>query len=127
MSKEESQLDFSLPAQQLHNKVRAFAGWPGTTASFTLVDEASGKTEDVEYKVVRTRVADAGAVAGSSGADAEVVLASASMYVRCGGGSVLEVLQVQPPGKKVMGVKDLKNGLGKRKLLVRPAAAQVAA
>jgi hypothetical protein len=44
ISKEEGHLDFtSGTAQQLHNKVCAFAGWPGTSASFILHDEASGK------------------------------------------------------------------------------------
>ncbi len=36
MSKDEGALDFSLPARQLHNKVRAFAGWPGTSATLWL-------------------------------------------------------------------------------------------
>jgi methionyl-tRNA formyltransferase len=133
MSREEAQLDFSQPAQRLHDKVRAFAGWPGTFAPFTLLDDASGKAEAVEYKVLRTRVASAEAAAaaaaaagggGGGAAGGEVAFAGGSMLVRCGGGSALEVLQVQPPGKKAMAARDLRNGLGKRRLL---AGAGVAA
>jgi methionyl-tRNA formyltransferase len=128
MSKEEGQLDLSQHAQQLHDKVRAFAGWPGTSAAFTLVDGASGRAEAVEYKVLRTRVAGEAAASsgggGGGGGDAaaagEVVFEGGCMYVRCGGGSVLEVLQVQPPGKKAMGPRDLKNGLGGRSLAAGP-------
>ena len=46
LSKEEGLLDFRVhDAQVLHNKVRAFAGWPGTSARFTLQDETTGGTQ----------------------------------------------------------------------------------
>ncbi|GFH07159.1 uncharacterized protein HaLaN_01920 [Haematococcus lacustris] len=42
LSKEDSPLDFfTCPAAELHNRVRALAGWPGTTARFSLVEESS--------------------------------------------------------------------------------------
>lgn len=51
LSKEEGLLDFSAhDAQVLHNKVRAFAGWPGTSARFTLQDEATGGTQQGRNK-----------------------------------------------------------------------------
>ena len=51
LSKEEGLLDFSAhDAQVLHNKVRAFAGWPGTSARFTLQDEATGGTQQDRNK-----------------------------------------------------------------------------
>ena len=38
MSKDEAALDFGAKsAQQLHDQVRAFAGWPGTTAALRIV------------------------------------------------------------------------------------------
>ena len=42
LRKEESVLDFRLPAVQLHNTVRGFAGWPGTSAMLTVMDDTSG-------------------------------------------------------------------------------------
>ena len=37
-------LDFSAAsALELHNRVRGFAGWPGTSAAFVLEDEATGE------------------------------------------------------------------------------------
>ncbi len=44
LTREESVLDLSAAsAAALHNRVRAFAGWPGTSATFLLLDEASGE------------------------------------------------------------------------------------
>ena len=44
LTKEEGALDFaSHTAIQLHNKVRAFAGWPGTSARFALKDKETGE------------------------------------------------------------------------------------
>ena len=46
LTKEESLLNFEASsALELHNRVRAFAGWPGTSAMFSLEDEAAGKSQ----------------------------------------------------------------------------------
>ncbi|KAG1663821.1 hypothetical protein FOA52_013386 [Chlamydomonas sp. UWO 241] len=125
LRKEDAALDFtSCTAQQLHNKVRAFAGWPGTTASFRVEEEASGAHEVVEVKVLRTRVADAGTApppdeGGASWGQGDVLL------LACAGGSVLEVLQVQPPTKKPMGARDFRNGLRGKRLSLAAAALSV--
>ena len=36
-------------------QVRAFAGWPGTRASFTVSDPTTGQQEAIDIKVLRTR------------------------------------------------------------------------
>ncbi|GLC48684.1 hypothetical protein PLESTB_000125500 [Pleodorina starrii] len=125
LSREESVLDFSsAPAAVLHNRVRAFAGWPGTSATFLMQDEASGATEAVDVKIVKTRAPGGGGGGGGAAAVAsavsgvEVSFSGDAMLVPCAGGTVLEVLQVQPPTKKSMAAKDFRNGLrGKRLLL----------
>ncbi len=94
MSKEEGILDFSQPARTLHNKVRAFAGWPGTTAAFTIVDDAAGRSETLVYKVLSTRVVD-GSELQETLREGEVAFLGSQMLVPCGDGTVLEVLQVR--------------------------------
>lgn len=42
LRKEDASLRWSRSARELHNQVRAFAGWPGTVGSFSLHDAASG-------------------------------------------------------------------------------------
>ena len=123
-------LDFSQPAAVCHNKVRAFAGWPGTFASFQLVagaaaaagSEAASSSssdgsgaEDIEIKIVRTRLAEASAWGGGEEEGGVAVLRDA-IYVRCGDGSVLQVLELQVPGKRAMAARDFVNGLKGRTL-----------
>ncbi|KAG2484615.1 hypothetical protein HYH03_016569 [Edaphochlamys debaryana] len=119
LRREESQLDFaSTPAHVLHNRVRAFAGWPGTSGTFLVTDEASGASESIDVKIIKTRAPSASTPAASAPAGREVVWEGDAMRVPCASGSVLEVLQVQPPTKKAMAARDFRNGLRGKKLLL---------
>jgi hypothetical protein len=76
--------------------VRAFAGWPGTKATFHICPvDADGESrpeesETVTIKIITTRVVEGGG-ATESGAAHEVKLAKTGLHVRCEDGSVLEV------------------------------------
>ena len=51
LTKEESILDLaSHTALELHNRVRAFAGWPGTSIGLILEDEGAGEKEGAQLK-----------------------------------------------------------------------------
>ncbi|KAF5762416.1 putative formyl transferase [Helianthus annuus] len=52
ISQEESWLSFDEEASVLHNKVRAFAGWPGTRARILVIDEKSDKRSKLELKSI---------------------------------------------------------------------------
>jgi methionyl-tRNA formyltransferase len=129
LTKEEAQLDFQQSAPVLHNKLRAFAGWPGTFAALT-VTSSSSSSEDaaaqqqqqhIQVKVLRSRVGDAAAEELVKAAPAgQVVFADSGkrMLLPCGDGSVLEVLQLQPPTKKAMEPKAFFNGLTGKQLTV---------
>ena len=94
---EEGVLAFNRSAQQLHDTVRAFQGWPGTRA--TLFVEG-GAPEGVAMKVLTTRV---GVAAMSSPGDVTRVHATKeALSITCDDGSVLDVLQLQVPGGKPM-------------------------
>eukprot|EP00798_Chlamydomonas_sp_ICE-L_P030780 gene30780-35819_t len=120
LTKEDSILDFSLDAVTLHNKVRGYAGWPGTSASFVLEDTSSGKQETISMKVLKTKVAPASIAPSPSTQDGEVHWGSDdSMIIPCAGGtSWLQVLQVQPPTKKAMPTKSYKNGVQHKKIAI---------
>lgn len=137
IGREEAALDFgSSSAQALHDRVRAFAGWPGTTASFELLDpEQSGGSgnngEQLELKIVRTRVAPAaawaaGSSSGGAAAQRQVHVSKEGMFVQCGDGSVLELVEVQAPGKKAVAARDFANGLRGRVLAWQERAVTVA-
>lgn len=117
LTRDQGALDFHHPAVVCHNKVRAFAPWPGTYHNFELVDTESGKTEELELKVLKTRVIDDG-TAGSDDAHGENVVStgSAGLRITCGDGHALELLEVQAPGRKAIAAKDFVNGLKGRVL-----------
>ncbi|EFJ26134.1 hypothetical protein SELMODRAFT_173020 [Selaginella moellendorffii] len=106
---EEAWLSFEEPAAIIHNKVRAFSEWPGTKAKFHL--SSSNDREILEMKIVTTRVCQSGFPSTRS-----ILLKAGSMLVECGDHSWLEILEVQPPGRKVMKARDFWNGLQGKEL-----------
>jgi methionyl-tRNA formyltransferase len=86
-------LDFSRPAEVLERRLRAFTPWPGgfTTLAGHLL------------KVHRAEVGMGQGVPGT------VLAADARLEVACGEGSLLP-LEVQPEGKRRMGVRDFLRG-----------------
>ena len=96
LTKNDARMDFSGSAQQLYDRWRGFQPWPGAYTFFR------GKT----VSVPRMRIAEnlTGLAHGEAVADKGRLLAG------CGGGSVIELLEVQPEGKKKMSAKDFING-----------------
>jgi len=86
LSKELSPLDFSKPAQALHNQVRGLNPWPGATMAF----------EGRPLKVHKARVARQG---------------GSPLCVPCGDGQYLELLVVQAEGKKAIVADEFLRGL----------------
>nr|XP_043616718.1 methionyl-tRNA formyltransferase [Erigeron canadensis] len=115
MNQEESWLSFDEEALVLHNKVRAFAGWPGTRAKLLVIDEKSDKCNELELKVITSRVYQGNDVQRSE--DDEVTFRRGSLIVPCGGHTILEVLELQLPGKKVVNAAAFWNGLRGQKLM----------
>ncbi|KAM3575057.1 hypothetical protein VYU27_002973 [Nannochloropsis oceanica] len=113
-------------ARTIHNKVRGFAGWPGTWAWFELVEEEEGgkkSDEIVRLKIVTTRVVEQEGEGRKEAGGRGVELVGGKtgcLRVVCGDESVLDLLEVQPPGKKVMDSKSYANGLRGRTLRWRP-------
>ena len=120
---DEAWLNFTDPgvdAATHHNKVRGFAGWPGTKSKFTLRKEGEEEGKEVVLKVITTRVGsdDGGSDAPSAGGVVEV--SKTCLRVPCAGGGWLEVTELQPPGKKPMRAGDFANGLKGSVLAVAP-------
>ncbi|XP_010316070.1 uncharacterized protein [Solanum lycopersicum] len=106
---EESWLSFDDDAQVLHNKVRAFAGWPGTRARLKVIDPNNGESSIIELKIITTRI-----YGGINSQDIEandVLFTKSSLVIPCGGGTALEVLEIQLPGKRAVNAAAFWNGL----------------
>jgi methionyl-tRNA formyltransferase len=92
LKKEDGLIDWSQPAQVIHNRVRGLQPWPGAYASFR------GQT----LHIWRSRTADLGGPAGR-------FVKLKPPVVACGSGS-LELVEVQLEGRKRMAAADFANG-----------------
>ncbi|KAG9448977.1 hypothetical protein H6P81_008942 [Aristolochia fimbriata] len=97
ITSEESWLSFDQEALVLHNKVRAFAGWPGTRAKVQMMDENS-EPDTMELKIITTRTSSR---EGVNSHESDIILHKDALLFPCAGAAMLEVLELQPPGKKV--------------------------
>lgn len=93
IDKAEAPIDWRQPAAQIERRVRAFDPFPG--CSF----DAAGET----VKLWRARVLPGGGTPG------QVLRADGTLQVACGEG-VLELLQLQRPGGRRVGVRDFLSG-----------------
>lgn len=89
LSKELSPLDWAKTARQLHDQVRGLYPWPAATAIL----------DTVRCKIVRTSLPGE-----HSGQTPGTVLQAdkRGLRISCGDGEILEILELQPDGKKVM-------------------------
>jgi methionyl-tRNA formyltransferase len=95
LKKEDGLIDFQRSAREIWNRLRGFQPWPGAYTSFR------GKNLNVWA---------ASAAGPSALAPAELRVDNDRLLVGCGEGSVLELLTVQPEGKKRMAAPDFVHG-----------------
>jgi methionyl-tRNA formyltransferase len=110
----ESAVDFaSMSAACIHHKCRGFAEWPGIVGTFQI--GASGDAAVI--KIVTTVVLDAQPGAAQCTREVSVVKHPYQgkdahlLRVVCGDGSVFGIVELLPPSRKVMFVKDFLNGI----------------
>lgn len=109
ISKDEARLSFTENACIVHNKVRAFAGWPGTWGDFVLTGDKG--TEQVRLKIIESVVSrrEGGMCLGVH--DVSFDQENGLLIVTCDDGSRIGALTVQPAGKKAMDARSFWNGL----------------
>jgi methionyl-tRNA formyltransferase len=98
LTREDGRIDFQRTAQDIYNRLRGFQPWPGAFTKFR------GKVLGVTA---------ARPVQGSSQAswvEGQLFLRDSQFFVGCGQNTGLEVLEVQPEGKKRMGAADFARG-----------------
>ena len=100
LSKEEAQLDWTLPAMQLERNIRAFNPWP--IAYFSTEDkDGNGQTLKVyQAEVLPHQDKPAGTILSADKNGIQIATVD----------GVLNLLQLQPAGKKPMSAQDLLNG-----------------
>lgn len=94
--KDTCRIDWSIPANKVHNLIRGLSPYP---AAWTEID-------GTQFKVFETRVAD-DSVAFAPG---EAKCENGRMIVGCGDNTAIEILSIQPQGKKRMAAADYLRG-----------------
>jgi methionyl-tRNA formyltransferase len=99
LKKEEGRIDFQRPAQEVWNRLRGFQPWPGAFTSFR------GKNLNVWGARVFDDLSQP-----RSASEGEMFIEGQSLIVGCGKGTALELIEVQPEGKKRMAARDFVHG-----------------
>lgn len=100
ISKEETVIDWSRPATEVHNKVRALSPKPGTWCTIS----------GARYKIYRTALSSG---QGTPGEVLEKDIKKGILKIACGEGAV-NIMEIQPEGKRVMNTSDFLRGYGHR-------------
>jgi len=95
LTKEDGRMDFSRTATDLFNRLRGFQPWPGAFTTF------QGKILQVHH----ARPSDS--VRAPSG---EIVVQGPRLFAGCGGDTTLELVEIQPEGKRRMPAQEFING-----------------
>jgi methionyl-tRNA formyltransferase len=103
LKKEDGQVDFTRTAAEIHNRMRGFQPWPGAWTQF--------RGKNLKITAARSSLEKMPLAAGELRWHEEELLAG------CGGGTALELLQVQPEGKKPISAREFVSGY-------RPAAGE---
>jgi methionyl-tRNA formyltransferase len=106
LTKEDGKIDFDRTAVEIHHRLRGFQPWPGAYTQFR------GKN----LKIVAARPSEL----LSDLAAGELRIAGEQLFVGCGAGTTLELLQVQPEGRKSISAREFIAGY-------RPGAHDLAA
>ncbi len=101
LTKDHGRLDFSLPAPRIVHRMRGFTPWPG---AFTFL--APGGKELL--KVIDARPAQR--PAGAEDAAPGTVISLRPLLVAAGEGTALELLEIQPEGKRRMAAHEFTAG-----------------
>jgi methionyl-tRNA formyltransferase len=94
LKKEDGHINFRQTAQEIYNRLRGFQPWPG---AFTLF----------RGKILNITAARA---ASEQVPQAQLLAKGAQLFVGCGRSTSLEILELQPEGKKRMPARDFIHG-----------------
>jgi methionyl-tRNA formyltransferase len=100
LTKQDGNIDWSLPAQAIYNRIRAFHPWPGARTVF----------REMICRVLKARISEEKASTSTPGTLVAGVGGKRFLAVTCGGGTLLELLEVQLPNRKSQTGLDLVNG-----------------
>ena len=96
LTREDGIIDWSMPAEAVHNKIRGLSPWPVAESSL------AGKRIKI-YSSLKTDIK-------KDGKGGQIFAEKDRLFVRCGDGQLLEIVTLQPDGSKVMPAADFLRG-----------------
>lgn len=102
LQKEHGRIDWNLSAREIFNRIRGFLPWPGTYTGF--------RGQKLQIWRARPDESDGSLRPDSSDSPGQLLVSKDELRVVCGGGTVLELLEVQPEGRRRMSVSDFIHG-----------------
>jgi methionyl-tRNA formyltransferase len=94
LKKEDGRIDFGRSAQEIYNRLRGFQPWPGAFTTF--------RGRGLNITAIK--------LAAEQVAPGELLVSNGQLFVGCGHESAIELLEVQPEGKKRMAARDFVHG-----------------
>jgi methionyl-tRNA formyltransferase len=113
LKREDGRIDWAKPAQEIYNRMRGFAPWPGAYTEFR------GQTCHLWGKPVEERTASEGGPnkegapvshVGMSRAPGTLLMEGGKLWVACGAATELELLHVKLEGRKQISAAEFANG-----------------
>ena len=102
LTRESGRIDWSLPALEIHHRLRAYTPWPGLTAEL----------RDAPVKIVAAQVLEGESLEGGAeeAPGTYLGLRGGRLAVACGNGTLLGIAELQRPGKRALRAPDFANG-----------------
>ncbi len=97
LKKEDGQIDWNRPAQEIYNRMRAFAPWPGAYTSFR------GQTCQISAEPFSLRTL-------TGGAPGTIFREDTQLLIACGHATLLRLLSVKVEGRKQISAVEFANG-----------------
>ncbi|SRR5581483_2877856 len=95
LTKEDGAIDFGRSADEIYNRLRGFQSWPGAYTSFRNKQLQIRRAKPIEFERLQP---------------GELVFRQGHLIVGCGSGTALEIVELQPEGKKRMSAAEFVNG-----------------
>jgi methionyl-tRNA formyltransferase len=99
ITKEMAPIRWDRDARSIHNQIRGLNPWPLASAEYL----------DQRLQILKSSPSENGD-SGSSAPGTLLAVTDHGMKIACGSGSVLEILELQPAGKRRMSGRDFANG-----------------
>jgi methionyl-tRNA formyltransferase len=104
LKKEDGRINWNRTAQEIYNRIRGFAPWPGAYTAFR------GQTCHVWGEPVSKEAGASISFGGAAAAPGNLLVAGNNVLVSCGDATVLRLLAVKVEGRKQVSAFEFANG-----------------